>query len=167
MTRAGLETLTAAEATALAALLWHHGVDRVEQLLGVSHKVLSRARRLLPVSTEAVAKIRAVLPTLVIEPIPTRLSCPQCGKERRVGVCAARTAALCLHCTWRKELPRRAERKREQALSGVKPTPRPVTITATAWPCPACGTALRRDGQLLYCPRRCDDALTFVHRRYA
>jgi len=48
-----------------------------------------------------------------------------------------------------------------KALSLSRPE-RPAKKPVLASPCPECGTARRREGTLLYCPRRCDGGLVIV-----
>jgi ribosomal protein L44E len=70
--------------------------------------------------------------------------CPECKAKSEA---AKREKAAEWHRAHKHERPERPAKKPELAS-----------------PCPECGTARRREGTLLYCPRRCDGGLVLVKR---
>jgi len=70
----------------------------------------------------------------------------------------------CPECRAKVEAAKKARRHEAYtALSLARPE-RPAKKPELASPCPECGTARRREGTLLYCPRRCDGGLVLVKR---
>lgn len=70
----------------------------------------------------------------------------------------------CPECKAKAEAARKA--RAAEWYQSTKPDrpERPAKRPELASPCPECGTARRREGTLLYCPRRCDGGLVLVKR---
>jgi ribosomal protein L44E len=70
----------------------------------------------------------------------------------------------CPECKAKAEAARKVRRyETYKALSIARPE-RPAKKPVLASPCPECGTTRRREGALLYCPKRCDGGLVLIKR---
>lgn len=154
------DTLTPSEAARLArwgqALTW----EAVAARTGTTWTQAHRASRLQPVLASALVALRALI---VSEPEGSiTVACCTCGApiegapNRRRRACAS-----CREAARQDRLARERERMRRVARVRTK-APAPVATTPDLSPCPDCGAARRREGKLVYCPRRCDAGLTLL-----
>ena len=154
------DTLSPGEAARLArwgqALTWEAVAARTGTTWTQSH----RASRLQPILASALPALRALIAS---EPEGSiTVPCCTCGApiegapNRRRRACAS-----CREVARQDRLTR--ERERMRRVGRVRLTPAPAKVaTPDLPPCPDCGAARRREGKLVYCPRRCDAGLTLL-----
>lgn len=125
-------------------------VDLLRRLLAGGKAPAERLGGLLTLSTEEPPA--SLLYACRTKGCPVRFEAPDaiprhCPECREKAVVARRAAAAERYWSNKPERPERPAKKPELAS-----------------PCPECGTARRREGALLYCPRRCDGGLVLVKR---
>jgi hypothetical protein len=146
----------------------------------VCERLRTRARR---TSTAAVASL-AEVPRCDVEDVLAGHPIPPERAARLVALAAEDLPPLpqitCHRCAVAVETEDRRRRhcdacedaKREEVLQYRREynrarywgAPRLTAPASAASPCPECGTVRRREGTLLYCPKRCDGGLVLVKR---
>jgi hypothetical protein len=128
-------------------------VDLLRRLLAGGKAPAERLGKLLVLSTEEPPA--SLLYPCRTKGCPVRFDapdailryCPECKAKVKA---AKKAKALEWHRLHKHERP--------------EPPERPAKKPVLASPCPECGTTRRREGALLYCPKRCDGGLVLIKR---
>lgn len=159
--------LDPSEALLLRAWADRIGWRGIEQRSGVRPETCRRVSALLPTSLDVLASIRALLASDL--PPVAEVTCQSCGAVIPEAGRLRRTCDPCKLAVRRERHQRRLgvrrdTRRQQRAAARAKAPPLPAEPLPPPPPCPTCGAPCVRDGQLLYCRRRCPAALVLTTR---
>lgn len=141
--------LDKADADALLSAGSQMGWIELGRAAGLSANTCWRAARMAPVTARSHDAIKSYLRGEILS--RTHVACLDCGTT--VAIAPLRRRTWCDGCSAARERRRvQSYRERERNALSLRRASRSVVTVAD---CPACAVRLKRDGALLYCPRRC------------
>lgn len=129
------------------------GWAELGRAVGLSANTCWRAARMAPITARSYATIRAYL---LGKSLPgTHVSCLDCGAT--VPVAPMRRRTWCDECKATRERKRVQLYREEERKALIQKRSSRGTVAVAD--CPTCSVRLKRDGALLYCPRRCGHSI--------